>query len=152
MRDVEGAKLPPRWFIRNAWRVHRMLYRITRGRFLWTTTNKRGWGALRLTTTGRTSGLPREVIVGYLDDGPNLVLMAMNGWGEGHPNWWLNLQASPTATVRLADGSERVVRAREATGGKRARLWQRWVDADPVLTAPAAARPTPTPVVVLEPK
>jgi deazaflavin-dependent oxidoreductase (nitroreductase family) len=75
----------------------------------------------------------------------------MNGWGEGHPNWWLNLLASPTATVRLADGSDRHVRAREAVGAERARLWPRWVAADPKLTAPAASRATPTPVVVLEP-
>ena len=26
----------------------------------------------------------------------------MNGWGEGHPAWWLNLQAQPDAVVRLA--------------------------------------------------
>ena len=27
--------LPPKWFIRVAWRVHRGLYRISGGRFLW---------------------------------------------------------------------------------------------------------------------
>jgi hypothetical protein len=43
------------------------------GRFLWTTSNKRGWGALHFTTFGRKSGQERCVIIGYLDDGPNLV-------------------------------------------------------------------------------
>jgi hypothetical protein len=38
------------------------------------------WGALRLTTRGRRSGEPRSVIVGYYEDGPNLISMAMNGW------------------------------------------------------------------------
>ena len=47
-------KKPPAWFVHTAWRVHRGLYRLTGGRLLWTTTNKRGWGALLLTTTGRT--------------------------------------------------------------------------------------------------
>ena len=61
------------------------LYRLSGGRFLWTTSNKRGWGALRLTTIGRKSGQERSVIVGYLEDGPNLVAIAMNGWDEGHP-------------------------------------------------------------------
>ncbi len=33
-------------------------------RFLWTTSIKRGWGALRLTTIGRKSGQERSVIIG----------------------------------------------------------------------------------------
>jgi hypothetical protein len=53
------------------------------------------------------------VILGYFEDGENLVTMAMNGWGEGEPAWWLNLQAHPDARVELADGS-RLVRGREA--------------------------------------
>ena len=79
--EVEGpARVPPRWFIRIAWKVHRAVYRATRGRKgLWTPANKRGWGALRLSTVGRRSGQDRTVIVGYLEDGPNLVLLAMNG-------------------------------------------------------------------------
>jgi deazaflavin-dependent oxidoreductase (nitroreductase family) len=143
-------KKPPAWFVHTAWRVHRRLHRLTGGRLLWTPANKRGWGAMLLTTTGRPTGLPRDVIIGYLEDGPDLVAIAMNGWDEGHPAWWLNLQAHPDATVRLArQGTERV-HAREATGAERDRLWQRWVDVDPELTAPARSRSTVTPVVVLE--
>ena len=56
---------------------------------------------MRVTTTGRRSGQPRSVILAYLDDGPNLVTMAMNGWDPAEPNWWLNLQADPYATVQL---------------------------------------------------
>jgi F420H(2)-dependent quinone reductase len=37
---------------------------------------------------------------GYLEDGPNLVTLAMNGFDEGHPSWWLNLEAHPEAVVR----------------------------------------------------
>ena len=43
------------------------------------------WGALRLTTRGRRSGERRSVIVGYYEDGPNLVSMAMNGWRDAEP-------------------------------------------------------------------
>ena len=43
-------RVPPPWFVHVAWRAHRALYRLSGGRFLWTTSNKRGWGALRLTT------------------------------------------------------------------------------------------------------
>ena len=98
-------KHPPPWFVHAAWRVHRALYRLSGGRFLWTTSNKRGWGALRLTTIGRKSGQERRVIIGYLEDGPNLVALAMNGWDEGHPAWWLNLEAHPDAVIRLAHQS-----------------------------------------------
>jgi len=55
-------KLPPRWFIRTFWRAHRALHRLSGGRFLWTTSSKRGWGAARLTTLGRKSGDKRTVI------------------------------------------------------------------------------------------
>ena len=147
-----ALRVPPRWFVRAAWRVHRALYRLSGGRFLWTTANKRGWGALRLTTIGRTSGLERSVILGYLEDGPDLVTLAMNGWSDGHPAWWLNLQARPDAVVRLAAERPRPVRARAAQGEERDRLWQRWSAVNPDLDAYAARRATQTPVVILEPR
>jgi F420H(2)-dependent quinone reductase len=144
-------KHPPPWFVHSAWRVHRALYRLSGGRFLWTASNKRGWGALRLTTIGRKSGQERSVIIGYLEDGPNLIAIAMNGWDEGHPLWWRNLEAHPDAVVRLNDEHPRTVRACRAEGRERDRLWQRWVAADPRLDGYAGARSTETPVVVLEP-
>jgi len=143
-------KRPPPWFVHKAWRAHRVLNRLSGGRFLWSTSNKRGWGALRLTTTGRKSGQERDVIIGYLEDGPNLVAIAMNGWDEGHPSWWLNLEAHPEAVVRLTDQQPRLVRARPSEGPERDRLWQRWVGVDPRLDAYADGRSTETPVVVFE--
>jgi deazaflavin-dependent oxidoreductase (nitroreductase family) len=148
---ARSPKHPPPWFVHKAWRAHRALYRLSGGRFLWTTANKRGWGALRLTTRGRKSGQERSVIIGYLEDGPNLVAIAMNGWDEGHPLWWLNLVAHPDAVVRLTDEHPRQVRARPAEGQERDRLWQRWVAADARLAAYAGGRSTETPVVVLGP-
>jgi len=144
--------VPPPWFVHTAWRAHRALYRVSGGRFLWSTSNKRGWGALRLTTVGRTSGQDRSVIIGYLDDGPDLVALAMNGWDEGHPSWWLNLEANPDAVVRLSGQQPRPVRARAAAGPERERLWRLWAAVDPKLDQYAARRPTETPVVVLEPR
>jgi deazaflavin-dependent oxidoreductase (nitroreductase family) len=109
--------------------------------------------ALRRTrrAIGRKSGQERSVIIGYVEDGPNLVAIAMNGWDEGHPSWWLNLQARPDAVVRLAGQAPHRVRARPALGQERDRLWQRWVTVDPQLDAYAGRRSTETPVVVLEP-
>ena len=90
------------------------------------------------------------MIVGYVEDGPNFVTLAMNGWGDGEPAWWLNLQADPTATVDLADGQRRVM-ARAAQGEERARLWDRWREIEANLDAYAALRSSETAVVVLEP-
>ena len=114
--ETPPPKLPPAWFKHAFWHVHRALCRVSGGRFLWTPASKRGWGAARLTTIGRRSGVERSVIVGYVEDGPNLVVLAMNGWDEGHPAWWLNLQAHPDAVVRTKRQPPRPVRAVEATG------------------------------------
>ncbi len=146
-----APRLPPRWFVVLAWRAHRALYRVSGGRRgLWSPRRGR-WGAMRLTSTGRRSGLERSVILGYLEDGPNLVTLAMNGWGEGEPAWWLNLRARPEARVQLESGTREVV-ARAATGPERARLWDRWRATDTDLDRYALRRGTETAVVVLEPR
>jgi len=153
MSDPAARKprLPPRWFVRLAWVVHRAVYRVTGGRLgLWRPKGKK-WGAMRLTTTGRRTGQERSVILGYFEDGPNLVTMAMNGWADGEPAWWLNLQALPDARVALADGP-RTVRGRAAEGEERSRLWASWREIDKNLDGFAALRSTETAVVVLEPR
>jgi F420H(2)-dependent quinone reductase len=142
--------VPPRWFVTTAWRVHRGLYRVTGGRLgLWRPRPGR-WGTLRLTTTGRRSGRPRAVILGYVEDGPDLVTLAMNGWADGEPSWWLNLLAHPEAEAVLASGPLRAT-GHAAEGAERDRLWARWREIDPKLDAFAARRSTQTAVVVLRP-
>ena len=143
-------RLQPRWFIVGFWHAHRALLKATRGRLgLWRP-KPDGWGTLWLTTTGRRSGQPRRVVLGYVEDGDNLVTMAMNGWGAAEPAWWLNLQAQPDATLRTRDGV-RQVHARRAQGAERERLWARWAEIDKNLDAYAAMRPAETAVVVFEP-
>ena len=108
---------------------------------------------MRLTTIGRRSGSERHAMLGYFEDGPNLVTMAMNGWGDAEPKWWLNLQANPDTTVVLADGP-RAVRGRAATPEERPRLWARWgeYDGEEALASWAARRSRETAVVILEPR
>jgi F420H(2)-dependent quinone reductase len=150
-RRVRAPRLPPRWFIRMAWSVHRAVYRVLGGRVALWRPRPKGWGTLRLITTGRRTGQQRSVILGYFEDGPNLVSMAMNGWGSGEPAWWINLQATPDAIVDLVDG-RRLVRGHAATGDERSRLWARWREIDTNLDAYAALRSSETAVVVLEPR
>src|SRR4026208_1362071 len=65
---------------------------------------EKAWGLMRLKPSGGERGRERAAILGYLEDGPNLVTMAMNGWGAPEPAWWLNLQAQPPAPGRRATG------------------------------------------------
>src|SRR5918996_6528039 len=100
MTSSARPKMPPRWFVRGVWIGHRAILRLSGGRWgLWTTRQGK-WGTLRLTTIGRTSGKERVAILGYLEDGENLVTLAMNGWADPEPAWWLNLQAQPEASVQ----------------------------------------------------
>ena len=146
----ESPRLPPPWFIRLAWAIHRAMYRITGGRRgLWKP-KPGNWGTIRLTTVGRKSGKERVAILGYFEEGPNLVTMAMNGWMEAEPAWWLNLQARPEARVELKDGA-RKVRGRAAVGEEHDRLWAKWAEIDDKLDGYATRRPGGTAIVILEP-
>jgi deazaflavin-dependent oxidoreductase (nitroreductase family) len=106
---------------------------------------------MRLTTIGRRTGREHPVILGYFEDGPNLVTLAMNGWGDGEPAWWLNLQAHPDVPADLVDGP-RLVSGRAARGEERERLWDRWRQIDKNLDAYATRRSMETAVVILEPR
>ena len=146
-----APRLPPRWFVRTAWVLHRALYQVTGGRRgLWPPKPGK-WGTMRLVTVGRRTGKERIAILGYYEDGPNLVTMAMNGWAEPEPAWWLNLQAHPDATVELKDGT-REVHGRAAEGDERVRLWARWREMGDDVDGYAVRRPSGTAVVVLEPR
>jgi deazaflavin-dependent oxidoreductase (nitroreductase family) len=147
----QSPRLQPRWFIRTFWVVQRALYSVTRGRFGLRTATPDRWGMLRLRTVGRRSGEERTAILGYFEDGTDLVTMAMNGWADAEPAWWLNLQAHPDVTVDLPGGS-RVVHGRAADNDERPRLWARWGAYDKDLDAFAARRSRETAVVILSPR
>ncbi|MGI8658798.1 MAG: nitroreductase/quinone reductase family protein [Candidatus Limnocylindria bacterium] len=149
---TSGGKLPPRFVIRAAWVIHRAIHRISGGRIGLKPASEKAWGMMRLTTIGRKTGRERVAILGYYEDGPNLVTMAMNGWGEPEPAWWLNLQARPDTTVELHDRTL-AVHGRAATPEERPRLWERWgrYDGEDQLAALASRRPNETAVVILEP-
>jgi F420H(2)-dependent quinone reductase len=147
------ARLPPRWVIRLAWVVHRAIHRLTGGRIGLRPASATSYGTMRVLTVGRRSGAQRAVILGYFDDGADLVTMAMNGWADPEPAWWLNLRANPDAMVDLPGGRRRVT-ARAAVGEERARLWAALVGLGTAAytDASAALRSHETAIVVLEPR
>ncbi len=146
-----SARLPPRWFIRSFWAMQRAVYAVSGGRRGLRTATADRWGMMRLRTVGRRSGEERAAILGYYEDGPDLVTMAMNGWADAEPAWWLNLQAHPDVVVDLPGGS-RAVHAHAANTDERPRLWARWAQYDKGLDACAARRSHETAVVILSPR
>ena len=149
--STKTPSLPPRWFIRSFWVGQRAVYSLTRGRLGLRHATETRWGMMRLRTIGRRTGEERIAILGYFEDGPDLVTMAMNGWGDPEPAWWLNLQAHPDVTVDLPGGS-RAVRGRAASAEERPRLWARWAVYEKDLDAFAARRSRETAVVILSPR
>lgn len=151
MAASKAGRLPPRWFMRLFWFTHRRVLRVTRGRVgLWRPKGDR-WGAMRVVTIGRHTGRERAVVIGYFEDGPNLVALAMNGWQDPEPAWWLNLQAHPDVRVDCKDGP-RQMHGRAARADERERLWARWREIDEGLDSFAARRSRDTTVVVFEPR
>jgi deazaflavin-dependent oxidoreductase (nitroreductase family) len=128
--------------------MHRFLYRISGGRF----GGKIGERpVLMLTTTGRKSGQARTVGLYYFRDGGNLVVIASNGGEDYDPAWWLNLQSNSHATVQIGSRTAHV-RAEEATGDERDRLWSMVKRADPQYATYEKLSKRTIPVVVLRPR
>jgi deazaflavin-dependent oxidoreductase (nitroreductase family) len=111
--------------------AHTRMYRATGGRL---GKNWRVGSAVRqaapvclLTTTGRKSGRPRTVPLIYLQDGPDIVVVASQAGLPTNPQWYGNLTANPV--VQLEIGKRRSDRrARTATSDERARLWPKLVE------------------------
>ncbi|MDP9483007.1 MAG: nitroreductase family deazaflavin-dependent oxidoreductase [Chloroflexota bacterium] len=137
----------PLW-LRTFWQIHRVMDRLSGGRL---GTKPFGIPALWLTTVGRKTGNSRTNSLYYLEDGPNLVVVASNAGLNADPSWWLNLQANPETEART--GSRvRSVRARAATADERERLWPRLVRLNPDYAKYQAATSRPISVVILEPR
>ena len=151
MQSRRPATLPPRWFIRLFWVVQRAVYSVTGGRLGLQTATADRQGTMCLRTVGRRTGEERTAILCYFEDGADLVTMAMNGWADAEPAWWLNLQAHPDVTVDLPAGS-RAVHGRAASQDERPRLWARWATYDKDLDAFAALRSRETAIVILSPR
>ena len=87
----------------------------------------RGAALLYLTTVGRKSGKKRVVPLAFVRDGEDYVVAASNGGSDWEPAWWLNLQASPQATIEV-DKTELTVTGSAVADVDRDRLWKRLSD------------------------
>jgi deazaflavin-dependent oxidoreductase (nitroreductase family) len=128
-------------------RIHNALYRLTGGKV---GGKFRNAPVLLLTTTGRKSGQPRTNPLLYTDAGDNAyMVIASKGGADQHPLWYLNLQANPLAEVTIGRET-RQVRARDAEGDERERLWRALADLNPGYDKYAKKTSRRIPVVVLD--
>jgi deazaflavin-dependent oxidoreductase (nitroreductase family) len=92
---------------------------------------RKGWRVsdmpvLKLTTTGRTTGRPRSVMLtSPLQDGAALVVVASRGGDDRPPSWLLNLEADADVEVAMRGVKSQRMHARVATAEEQARWWPR---------------------------
>lgn len=128
---------------------HARIYRLTGGRI-----GHRLPGlppTLLLDHVGAKSGTRRTTPLLYVDDPPNVVIVASKGGYPRHPAWYHNLRAHPDTEVQI--GSERrPVRAREATAPERERLWPMAIETYPGYRDYQLRTDRTIPLVILEPR
>lgn len=129
--------------------VHALVYQATGGRV-----GHRLPGIppmLLLDHVGAKSGKVRTAPLIYVEDGPNLVVVASKGGYPRNPAWFHNLRAHPETTVRV--GSERRgVRAKVATAKQRQRLWPKAVSVYGTYADYQERTDRKIPLVILEPR
>lgn len=103
---------------------------------------------LILHTTGRKSGNGVETPLVYLPDGDRMVVFASAGGSPTHPQWFLNLEASPSVTVEV--GTETVAAtATVVAGDERDALYARQVEAMPQFADYQDGNPRVIPAIAL---
>lgn len=128
-------------------RMHRGVYKLTGGKV----GGKIGKvPVLLLTTIGRKSGQPRTQPLLYTQADDGYAVIASKGGAAQHPLWYSNLQANPHVEVTVGRET-RHMRARDAQGQERERLWRALADLYPGYDKYAQKTSRQIPVVVLQP-
>jgi deazaflavin-dependent oxidoreductase (nitroreductase family) len=109
----------------------------------------RGTEILLLGTEGRKSGEPRITPLIQREIDGRWVLVASKGGYPEHPAWFKNLSAKPEAEIQVK--ADRIpVRAREAEGEERERLWSKMTEVWPAYDDYQKRTDRRIPIVVLE--
>jgi F420H(2)-dependent quinone reductase len=101
--------------------------------------------------TGRRSGQARTTPLIFLENGPDVVVVASKGGVDEHPAWFHNVRAMATTTVELPGGERRRVRPRVASPEEKRELWPRLVANYAGYDEYTGHTTRDIPVVVLEP-
>ncbi len=106
---------------------------------------------LLLHHTGARSGKSYVNPLAYQADGGRYVIFASKGGAPENPGWYHNLKANPETTIEV--GTETVpVRAAEATGEERERLFATQAERVPQFGAYQQTADRRIPVIVLTPR
>lgn len=129
-------------------RMHARAFRASRGRL---GAAVQGKSILLLSTTGRRTGVAREVVLMHYQEGGRWLVVASNAAEPDRPpQWWLNLQADPRARVMVSGRWHEVV-ARALSADERDRLWPDLVSYNPHWDCYQAETTRRFPVVALAP-
>jgi deazaflavin-dependent oxidoreductase (nitroreductase family) len=128
---------------------HIQRYQQTGGEvgYLWN-----GVPTLLLYSTGRKSGARRTHALIFGQDGEDYLVVASMGGAPRHPQWYLNLAATPEAEIQVRAGHLRVTARTAQSPDERARLWQVMAGIWPNYDAYQARTEREIPVVVLSPR
>jgi deazaflavin-dependent oxidoreductase (nitroreductase family) len=127
---------------------HARIYRVTNGLI-----GPRFPGApsvLLLDHVGARSGVRRTTPLVYVEDDPDVVIVASKGGHPRHPAWYHNLLANPDATVQIGRERRRV-QARVATLEERERLWPKAIETYAGYDGYQQRTEREIPLVILEP-
>lgn len=129
-RDLSAAAPVPWLLSHTLHRLDKLVFRFTEGKHTFSSLAT-GLPVTMLTTTGAKSGRVRTVPVLGLPDGDRIVVFA-SGYGKNYrrPAWYHNLRTEPEARATIC-GEEHHVRAYEAEGDERERLWRRGLEIYP---------------------
>jgi F420H(2)-dependent quinone reductase len=141
------AQSPLWWFWERFTDLHTVAYKASHGRIGGTAY---GVPVVLVESVGRKSGKKRTHPLLCAEDGDNLVVIASKGGIHKHPAWYLNLKANAETTAWWK-GEKRRVRARQAAGEERERLWRMMADAYPTYEDYQRRTDREIPVMVLEP-
>jgi deazaflavin-dependent oxidoreductase (nitroreductase family) len=149
-RKLGSTRVMAWFYARTLHHLDRLVFRLTRQRMTFGAIMT-GLPVVVLETTGAKTGKLRRTPLLGIPDGENVVVTASN-WGQKHhASWQYNLRANPAAAVTVK-GVRTEVRAREASGEERERLWQlgqQWYPGWPKYEQRAGNRSIP--IFVLEP-
>jgi F420H(2)-dependent quinone reductase len=106
---------------------------------------------LLLDHVGAKSGKPRTTPLVYMPDGDDLIVVGSKGGHPSDPAWMHNLRAGPDAEVQV--GRRRIrVRAIEASGEERRRLWPKAIEYNPHWGQYERRTDREIPLVILRPR
>jgi deazaflavin-dependent oxidoreductase (nitroreductase family) len=128
---------------------HIRAYQRTGGEtgYLWN-----GAPALLLYSTGRKSGQPRTHALIFARDGDDYLIVASMGGAPAHPQWYLNLTATPDAEIQVRDQRIPVTARTAKSPDERARLWKIVTATWPNYDVYQTRTDREIPVVVLTPR